>query len=172
MEHPVAARSWKLQCVRLLEEREGAAKVSFDFCELGMVGEDKIGRAPIRKRASILTSSNEVAAARGRSQCSGTHRHVKLTASGTKTSAQECQVYPEEFCRVLCKAYATPVDKDAMAWKQRRRRQPIGRSRVPAMLTPSSRQSSSRPSRGASARAQWPERSVRQLRSAMICANV
>ena len=92
------------------------------------------GRAPIRKRTSILTSSDEIATEMAAHQCAGDHRHVNLTARGTKTTAQDCQIYPDKFCHTICKAYTAQVDKDAMARRNTLRRQPIGRTRVPAIF--------------------------------------
>ena len=94
-EHPVAARSWGLDTLKQLQHQAGVEKVTFDFCALGMMGEDQYGKAPIRKRTSVLTSSSEVAARLRERQCSGEHRHVQLTGRGTKTSTSMCQVYPD-----------------------------------------------------------------------------
>ena len=46
-----------------------------------------------------MTNSPMLAEKMKEFQCSREHRHVMLTNG----RAQKCQVYPDEFCRLVCK---------------------------------------------------------------------
>ena len=98
MEHPAGATTWQLALVNKLYSADNAVKVNFDFCMAGMKPQGKHGIEHIKKRTGLMTNSERIAnEMRGR-QCDGTHQHGSLTDG----RAKEAQVYPDEFCQVLC----------------------------------------------------------------------
>ena len=103
--------------MQLPQSTSSVHKVNFDICELGIEGVDKQSKAPIRKRTSVLTSSEEVAAALAKRQCKGDHKRVRLTARCTMTTASDYQMYPEKCCRTLCEAFSAQEHMDAMGWR-------------------------------------------------------
>ena len=109
MEHPNGARSWSTAVMRQLLELPRVWRVAFGFCMAGMKAEGDDGVVgPARKRTGIATNSEAVAAALEQLQCDGSHKHVWLNAGRPKG----CQVYPVDFCHVLCRAYAHQVILD------------------------------------------------------------
>ena len=45
-EHPLAADTWDLECMKKLLELPGVGKVRLDMCEYGIVSTDKLGEGP------------------------------------------------------------------------------------------------------------------------------
>ena len=83
---------------------------------LGMRSRDGFGEAPARKRTTVATNSEAIAATLEGYQCSRDHRHAQLVAGRPKS----CDAYPIEFCRAVCAAYAHQVvldqAKDGRGW--------------------------------------------------------
>ena len=107
-EHPCSARSWTTNVLDSLVQLPRVERIHFDFCMTGMESRDEGGSAPAKKRTSLATNSEAIAAAVGRLQCDHSHRHIPLTAG----RAKHCERYPEAFCRLICEAYARQVDLD------------------------------------------------------------
>ena len=66
---------------------------------LGMRSKDQDGEAPAKKMTGVMTNSPMLVEKLREFQCSNEHRHVMLTNG----RAQKCQIYPDEFCRLVCK---------------------------------------------------------------------
>ena len=108
LEHPVSAASWDTEVLGLLRSIQGAEEVEFDFCALGMVSEDENGVAPVKKRTRIISNCPALIRALKMMQCSRDHRHVPLVHG----RASACQVYPPDFCKLVCRSTAAQLDTD------------------------------------------------------------
>ena len=108
-EHPDSAGSWNTRVLKSIEELPGVVRTKFDFCMLGMKGEDAEGVAPANKTTGILTNAQMIAEVLSQCRRDGKHRHVPLVNG----RAMSCEVYPEEFCRKLCEAHLLQLDADA-----------------------------------------------------------
>ena len=86
----------------------GAICTKFDFCMLGMVGEDDLGIAPAKKTTGIMTNGKVIAEVISQHRCDGLHRHVHLVHG----KAKACEIYPEPFRRTLCQAYTLQIEHD------------------------------------------------------------
>ena len=86
----------------------GVIYTKFDFCMLGMLGEDDIGIAPAKKTTGIMTNGKVIAEVISQHRCDGTHRHVHVVHG----KAKACEIDPEPFCRTLCHAYALQIEHD------------------------------------------------------------
>ncbi len=100
IEHPVAATSWSLQCLQELINETGVKRTNFDFCMVGMQATDQDGEGAAKKRTGVLSNSEEISKALEDRQCDKKHRHVVLTGG----KAKACEVYPDEFCELICTA--------------------------------------------------------------------
>ena len=83
-------------------------RVNFDMCMMGLLSRDSVGEAAARKRLSIVTNSEAIAALLSASQCDRQHRHATLLAG----QAKGCEAYTLEFCRTLCEGYSRHVALD------------------------------------------------------------
>ena len=110
-EHPDCADSWRTRALNMVASIPGVVRTKFNFCMLGMTGEDDQGTAPVRKTREIMTNGKVIAEVIGRFRCDRTHRHVQLVHG----KAKACEVYPEEFCRKICEAYVLQVEEDQRA---------------------------------------------------------
>ena len=75
---------------------------------LGMRSGDARDAGAVKKRTSVATNSEAIAAALSRAQCDGRHRHVPLVAGRAKA----CERYPVDFCRLVCESYLRQVALD------------------------------------------------------------
>ena len=91
LEHPVGARSWSTGVMGMLLRLPRVSRATFDFCMLGMQVVDDQGRARARKRTTIATNSEAIAAALSQLQCGQAHAHIPLLAG----KARACQEYPQ-----------------------------------------------------------------------------
>ena len=84
-------------------------RIAFDVCMAWVkaTGDDGV-EGPARKRTGIATNSEAVAEALGSLQCDRRHAHVPLLGG----KATGCQAYPEDFCHIVCAAYARQVALD------------------------------------------------------------
>ena len=73
--------------------------MNFDFCMLGMRSKDQGGEGPAKNKTGIMTNSPLLTEELNKFQCNKEHRHVELTNG----RAHKCQIYPDEFCRFVCK---------------------------------------------------------------------
>ena len=78
---------------------------------MGMTATDSEGNAKVKKRTSVITSSSELANELRAARCDGAHRHIRLVDGGVKAS--QCQVYPDAFCRAICRGYSRQIDAEA-----------------------------------------------------------
>ena len=104
-EHPASATSWGLSLVNEMFKWKGVQKVSFDFCMAGM----QVDGVPAKKRTSILTNSDALVKELLNRQCNTNHEHVLLVGG----KAAQCQVYPKEFCVLVCKTVMEEKNKSA-----------------------------------------------------------
>ena len=107
-EHPDCADSWRTRVLDMVMSIPGVNRTKFDFCMLGMVGEDDLGIAPAKKTTGIMTNGEVIAEVNSQHRCDGTHRHVHFVHGKAKV----CEIYPEPFCRTLCHAYALQIKHD------------------------------------------------------------
>lgn len=98
-EHPVRVKSWAALLIEVMARLDGAVRVKFDFCELGMKSTDEKSIAPAKERTSILNNSPRVANRLLKAQCRKDHRHVTLFNGRPKA----CEIYPKEFCEEICR---------------------------------------------------------------------
>ena len=111
-EHPVGAASWSMEAVQQMRRLEGVHVVKFDFCMLGMLATDKVGRpAAAKKRMTVLTNSPAVATLLREAQCKSEH----LLAPLLEGRAGPCQEYPDQFCKLICEAIKRK--KDTLQWR-------------------------------------------------------
>ena len=76
--------------MRSVADLPGVVRTNFDFCMLGMKGEDAEGTAPAKKTTGILTNARIIAEVLSQCRCDGKHRHVHLVNG----RAKPCEVYP------------------------------------------------------------------------------
>ena len=96
-EHPFSASSWQLALVNQLLFLDGAERVNFDFCALGMTIEENGMPTPVKKRTSVVANSKMLIQALRMKQCKGDHTHANTMGGKIK----QCQVYPPAFCSLL-----------------------------------------------------------------------
>ena len=108
IEHPASAKSWSTRVMQALLSLPRVKRVVFDFCMLGMVSEDEFGRGAARKRTAVAANSEMIAAELEMTQCDGSHRHVALLGGRPRA----CHEYTEEFCHLVCRAYARQIAMD------------------------------------------------------------
>ena len=116
-EHPVAATSWKLKCTQKVLALPGVVKVHIDMCQYGMKSHGESGEEGlVKKRTGIMTNSMSIAKRlMDTGKCTGDHEHVHLTGGRAKS----CEVYPEEFCRCICRGYKDELEKHGMQMRAR-----------------------------------------------------
>ena len=113
-EHPVGATSWDTELIKNVLRLEGVYMARFDFCQLGMLAEDDAGNEmPTKKRTGVMTNSKNLAEALRQAQCRGLHKHVHLLNG----KASACQVYPRQFCELVCQAVQKEIDD--LKWRNR-----------------------------------------------------
>ena len=105
LEHPATASSWQTVLIHKLFRERCVGRVLFDFCMLGMMSEDKDGRAPAMKRTANMTNSTALLRGLAEFKCVGGHRHVQLVSG----RAAACQTYPDEFCEFVCRTVTKEV---------------------------------------------------------------
>ena len=114
-EHPLAASSWKLDCVKQLLTHRDVHRVRGDMCQHNMIIRDTIGPALAFKPTGwmsnsviILSELNKLCTNDGGPD---DHRHASLQNS----RAAKAAVYPEKLClailRGLCKEL---IDRNKM----------------------------------------------------------
>ena len=120
MHDPKACR--KVLCVRtsglrrklanqsdgLLAAQPGVLRTKFDFCMLGMESHGPEGTELARKTTGIMTNSPIIAEILSGYRCDGSHAHTRLVNGRAKA----CEVYPEPFCRAICRGYALQIEED------------------------------------------------------------
>ena len=97
IEHPVGATSWQMALMNKLLTPANAERVNFDFCTMGMTIEQDGVQTPVKKRTSVITNSVELIKKLKEHQCDGSHAHADTMGGKIK----QCQVYPEEFCKIV-----------------------------------------------------------------------
>ena len=107
IEHPASASSWQLGLMNKLLNVKDAQRVTFDFCDLGMQIEVDGEMMAVRKRTSIVTNSVELAEALRSRQRRGDHEHANTLGGRIK----QCQVYPPEFCELVCRTVLEARDR-------------------------------------------------------------
>ena len=100
LEHPAGASSWQLAVMNRLMFEDGVERVNFDFCMAGMVVDTPEGPTAAQKRTGIMTNSKALRSALAKRQCQGQHVHAALI----RGKAKQCQVYPDEFCKLVCQS--------------------------------------------------------------------
>ena len=108
-EHPVAATSWKLKCIKDLEYEENVYITVADLCMYGLEtrGDQKGSRVKAKKTTRFMTSSPEIARTLS-VRCDRSHWHQALV-SGRASKAQE---YPERLCQAICKGLMKQLELD------------------------------------------------------------
>jgi hypothetical protein len=107
-EHPLTATSWATECMTKLRECPAAYTAEAHMCVYGMQSKDKHGPGYAKKPTRFLT--NSVVSARALSRrCPENHRHVHLMEGRARAAA----VYPQELCRVICRATLEQAKADA-----------------------------------------------------------
>ena len=84
---------------------------------MGLTATDSEGTARVKQRKSVITPSSELASKLRAAQCDGQHRHIRLVDGGVKAS--QCQVYPDTFCRAICRGYSRQIDAEAASNRRR-----------------------------------------------------
>ena len=79
--HPVAATSWKLQCMQKVLALPGVIKVHVDMCQYGMKQKDQEGEGAVKKPTGIMTNSECIAHALEQ-RCKGEHQHITCCGTG------------------------------------------------------------------------------------------
>ena len=99
-EHPDAATSWRLPCVKNLAKKSGVYVVTVDQCMFGQVVRDRKGRIEgrARKRTKFMTNSWWIAQELQR-RCDGQHEHVQLLGGRAAQTAR----YTPELCKAVCR---------------------------------------------------------------------
>jgi len=107
-EHPLTATSWATDCMKKLRESPAVYTAEAHMCAYGMQSKDKHGPGYAKKPTRFLT--NSVVSARALSRrCPENHRHVHLMEGRARAAA----VYPQELCRVICRATLEQAKADA-----------------------------------------------------------
>ena len=65
-EHPDSATSWQMPGMVEMQVREGIFVNVCEMCAYGMVGVDKLGEAPAKKRTRLMSNAYEVIKRLGR----------------------------------------------------------------------------------------------------------
>ena len=108
-EHPAAATSWKLKCIRDLSREEGVHMTVADLCMYGLEETvDKSGKkARAQKPTRLMISSAEIARQLGQ-KCDRKHWHQPLV-SGQAARAGE---YPRGLCQAICRGLVKQMELD------------------------------------------------------------
>ena len=111
-EHPAGASTWYTDMIQQVATLPGVEIVKFDFCVLGMTAPDVNGKdGPVRKRTSVMTNSPSIQLLLREARCHRQHKHTHLLNG----LAKGCEVYTEQFCRLVCEGVRR--DMDNLKWR-------------------------------------------------------
>ena len=97
-EHPKDATSWNTAPIKEVMRLPNVRKITADMCAFGMVQEDELGTALIKKPTGFMSNSPCIIN-RLKKNCTGDHRHILLVNG----RAKRAQVYPDELCKeIVC----------------------------------------------------------------------
>ena len=109
-EHPLLAKSWKLDCMVDLVNDVRTYFVETHMCRFGMhshIGSRSGDHGWVKKPTGFLTSSRHVAEQLDR-RCLGNHDHVQLVGG----RASGAQVYPDDLCAAIVKGVVKQKSED------------------------------------------------------------
>ena len=69
-----------------------------------------LGLKPVKTRTSVVTNSVKLAAELKQRQCKGDHVHANTFCGRIK----QCEIYPEEFCELICRAVSSEKELNAL----------------------------------------------------------
>ena len=114
-EHPLTAKSWKMERVKQIEKEQGVMTRTADLCRYGMttpvtrLSDGRRIQKPVKKPTKFMTNAEEVANEPSK-RCQGGHSHEPLLSGKAKAAEK----YPKELCEAICRGLVKQMKMDQM----------------------------------------------------------